>query len=460
MRHVYVLLTIFVVLGLSSPVRKKYTPDWKSLDTRPNPVWYDQAKIGIFVHWGVFSVPAFACSNSPAGAEWYWHNYREGENTCNAAYHNATYGRDFEYTNFGPMFTARLFDPDRWADLFVKSGAKYVVLTTKHHEGWCNYPSAEAWNWNSVDNGPKKDLTKLLTEAVKKRGIKMGLYHSLFEWYHPLWLADQANNFTTTDYVDQILTPQLRQIVTDYAPSVVWADGDYAADTYFKSKEFLAWLYSDSPSADDVVVNDRWGVGDHNLHGSFYSGGDRYNPGQILAHKWENCFTIDGGSWGFNINSTLEAYLSIETMLNLVVGSVAKNGNALINVGPTSEGLITPIFEERLTQLGTWLGINGEAIYESRPWRVPSENFTELNTWYTTKGSTLYLSFSPWPKSGLLKLAQPKLTKASTATLLGYDGQPLTLTPVGSGVAISLPADGTTYVSSKWMWTVALGGFL
>jgi len=438
--------------------RKRYTADWASLDSRPNPEWYDYGKIGIFVHWGVFSVPAHAC-NDGAG-EWYWANWKTNLNGCDAAWHNKTYGADFEYQQFGPMFKAQLFDPEKWAKLFKKSGAKYVVLTTKHHEGWTNFPSPQAWNWNSVDVGPHKDLTGLLTAAVKKEGLKMGLYHSLFEWYHPLYLRDKANNYTTTTYIDEVLQPQLRQIVNDYKPSVIWADGDWETDdSYWKSKEFLAWLFNDSPSRDDVIVNDRWGQGDRDVHGGVFTGEDRYNPNGIQPHKWENCFTLDGGSWGYNRDAVYDNYLTIEQILHLTVSGIAKYGNVLMNVGPTSDGIILPIFEERLTQLGQWLEISGESIYGSSPWRIANDNITDIETWYTTNNGDLYMSFMPWPSTGVLNLIEPvPKSDDSSVLLLGYGDKPLVMEKNTKGITVQLPND-VFNVKQKWMYTLRMVGF-
>jgi len=229
-----------------------------------------------------------------------------------------------------------MFDPDEWAGLFKAAGAKYVVLTSKHHEGFCNWPSAQSWNWNSQDCGPHQDNVGLVTNAVRKAGLKMGLYHSLFEWFNPLYLQDKANGSTNV-YVKTILQPQLYDIVNTYKPEILWADGDWEKpDTYWESKEFLAWLYNDSPVKDTVCVNDRWGAGDSCKHGGYYTCADRYNPGHLVNHKWENCFTLDKGSWGFRRNANISQYISFQEVLYTFVSTISCGGNVLLNVGPTS----------------------------------------------------------------------------------------------------------------------------
>ena len=242
-----------------------YQPTWDSLGKRPIPAWFEDAKFGIFIHWGPYSVPAWA----PRGiySEWYqtWLQdggvYGNGEFDGDEVirYHNATYGEDFSYYQFADQFTADLFEPDQWAALFERSGAKYVVLTSKHHDGFTLWPNEEAsksrgFDWNSVTTGAKRDLVGELSEAVKKTDVKMGLYYSLYEWYHPLWQSDRAA------FVDDHFHPQFKDLVQNYEPDLVWADGqwDMHSDEW-KSQELVAWLFNESPVGDYVVINDRWG---------------------------------------------------------------------------------------------------------------------------------------------------------------------------------------------------------
>jgi len=434
------LITVGLLLPVSSA---QYQPTWESLDSRPLPPWYDDAKFGIFIHWGVFSVPSYTCGD--VAAEWYWNGLVEGSsNRCIQEFHNKTYGPSFKYADFAKSFHATFFDPDKWASLFKKSGAKYVVLTSKHHEGFTNWPSAQSWNWNSVDVGPGRDTVDLLTNAVRGVGLKMGLYHSLYEWYNPLFLEDVNSQGKKSVYVDTILQPQLHEIVSRYHPEVVWSDGDWAmSDSYWQSKEFLAWLYNESPVKDTVVVNDRWGSGDSCHHGGFYTCSDRYNPGTLQEHKWENCLTIDGRTWGYARNGNLSDYLSISTLLEQLVSTVACNGNLLLNVGPTSDGIITPIYEERLLQLGSWLEINGEAIYGTKPWRA--QNDTAASVWYTASKSardTVYATFLVWPSQDPLLLTQVKPLNGLVVTLLGHSDR-LPWKQLPEGLAIFLPALGS-----------------
>eukprot|EP00696_Hemimastix_kukwesjijk_P005579 gnl/Hemi2/17015_TR5651_c0_g1_i1.p1 gnl/Hemi2/17015_TR5651_c0_g1~~gnl/Hemi2/17015_TR5651_c0_g1_i1.p1 ORF type:complete len:461 (-),score=142.41 gnl/Hemi2/17015_TR5651_c0_g1_i1:167-1549(-) len=452
---VVVLLACVASVALG---QQQYTPTWDSLDARPLPGWFDEAKIGLFIHWGVYSVPSFACPVD-GSAEWYWWSLDGAKSDCANAYHNNTYGPHFKYQDFANSFHADLFDPAAWAALFAKAGIKYVVLTSKHHEGFTNWPSAESWNWNSVDIGPHRDLLGDLAAEVRKAGMRMGCYHSLFEWFNPLYLQDKANNFTTSVYVDSILQPQLRDLMTNYQCDVIWSDGDWEApDTYWKSKEFLAWAYNNAPNKDSFITNDRWGAGDSLKHGGYYSGDDRYNPGVLLQHKWESAFTIDGTTWGYNRASNLSNYLSPEQLISNVVSAVACNGNVLINVGPMADGTIAPVFQERLLQLGSWLSVNGEAIYGTMPWRAQNE--TKIGVWYTAKNFTVYAIATQWPANNQLVLTIPKATPTVKASLLGYAGA-LNVTTTQEGLlVVSIPAISPNDIPCQWAWVFRLDGVM
>ncbi|KAF7260685.1 hypothetical protein EG68_01940 [Paragonimus skrjabini miyazakii] len=375
---VCVLLWILSFCSVHSKNTFNYTPDWDSLDKRPIPQWYDEAKVGIFIHWSIFSVPSFE-------SEWFWWLWK-GDTTRRPnvpAYMREQFAPNFAYADFARGFRAEFFDPDQWAELFADAGVKYVVLTAKHHEGFCNWPSSTSWQWNSVDVGPKRDLVGDLTKSIRNRtSLRFGLYHSLFEWFNPLYLRDKSTNFTTKEYVDMKMLPELKDLVVRYQPEIIWSDGDAGPDSYWQSTEFLAWLYNESPVKQSVVTNDRWGDGCLCKHGGFFTCQDHYRPGKLIEHKWENCLTLDRKSWAFRREAILSDFLSIQELVYEVVSTVAFGGNILINVGPTAWGTISPIYEERLRQLGSWLRINGEAIYATTPWRVQNDSD---HIWFTSK---------------------------------------------------------------------------
>jgi alpha-L-fucosidase len=365
------LLLLFACLAFrpGSAPAQTYTPDWNSLDKRATPDWWLDAKFGIFIHWGVYSVPAYTTKGNYA--EWYQNsltnNYHEGKIQ---AFHQANFG-DRTYYDLADDFHAELFNPDEWAQLFEKAGARYVVLTSKHHDGFCLWPSKEAgktWGfpWSADLRGPKRDLVGDLFGALQKTKVKPGLYYSLYEWYNPLWKFDPAR------YASDHALPQLYDLVTRYQPWVVWADGDWdATPETWQSPRFLSWLYNESPVRDRVVVNDRWGSGVRFKHAGIYT--PEYQPDlDFEDHPWEESRGM-GYSYGYNRAEDASDYNSAQSLVLHLVDKVSRGGNFLLDIGPDAHGKIPPIMQDRLTEIGKWLDINGEAIYGSRRWRVSSQ---------------------------------------------------------------------------------------
>ena len=229
---------------------KEYEPSWNSLDSRPTPQWFKDAKFGIFIHWGLYSVPAWGPKGSYA--EWYLNGLNSGD-SLRLTYHEDNYGKDFPYRKFIDLFDPIDYQPDQWAELFKQCGAKYVVLTSKHHDGFCLWPSEQSNGYNSVDGAAKRDLLGDLNTAVKNSGLRSGFYYSLYEWDHP----DYPDNIN--DYVNDHMLPQIKDAVQRYKPDIIFSDGEWDRDSReWRSEEFLAWLYNDSNAPEDVVVNDRW----------------------------------------------------------------------------------------------------------------------------------------------------------------------------------------------------------
>ncbi|CAN9503810.1 unnamed protein product [Ophioblennius macclurei] len=437
--------------ALVSQAAARYTPDWTSLDSRPLPAWYDEAKVGIFIHWGVFSVPAFQ-------SEWFWWHW-QGQSPPDPRcvnFMSKNYPPGFSYPDFAPHFHAEFFNPEEWADIFKASGAKYVVLTAKHHEGFTNWGSPNSWNWNSVDNGPHRDLVGDLGDAVRNRSLHYGLYNSLYEWFNPLYLTDKKNGFKTQEFVTHKLLPELYNMVVRYRPELIWSDGDWEApDTYWNSKEFLAWLYNDSPVKDVIVTNDRWGAGCSCKHGGYYNCEDKYTPGKLPEHKWEKCTSVDTQSWGYRRNMKLSQLMDLPTMIKDLVITVALGGNYLLNVGPTSDGTIPPLFEERLRSLGAWLKVNGEAIYASKPWRTQTENST-IPVWYTSKENSVYAVLIGNPLKPSMELLEPKTSADTKVTLLGFS-VPLPWSPLGPGAGLAILLPNLPFTPGQF-WTLKLEG--
>ncbi len=417
---ILIFSALFAVAGA-----QHYQANWESINSRPVPEWFSDVKFGIFIHWGVYSVPAWAPANADIGvyakyAEWYWWRMM---NTSDKAgqlfreYHNRMYGEQFKYQDFAPMFKAEHFEPAQWADLFRRAGAKYVVLTSKHHEGFTLWPSAQSWNWNSVDIGPHRDLCGDLTTAVKDAGLKMGFYYSLYEWFNPLYRSNLEK------YVDDHMIPQMKDLVTRYEPDIVWTDGEWDHPSEkWKSAEFLAWLYNESPVKAQVAVNDRWGRESRGKQGGYYTTEyDMVHDGQGIGnadHPWEECRGI-GTSFGYNRIETPENYMTAEALIHLLVEKVAAGGNLLLDVGPTSDGRIPAIQQQRLLEIGEWLDVNGDAIYGTRKWEGAASNRQLENVFFTRKGNDLYVLCTRFPEK---PFAIQGVARAGKVSVQGFNG--------------------------------------
>ncbi|XP_065653357.1 tissue alpha-L-fucosidase-like isoform X2 [Hydra vulgaris] len=424
----------------------KFEPRWESLDRRKLPKWYNDAKFGIFIHWGVYSVTAFK-------SEWFWW-YWKGKNDKEYNDYMRNNFPSQSYQDLASQLTGSSFNANEWAELVEDSGAKYFVFTSKHHEGFTHWKSDESWNWNSVDLGPKIDVLDELMTAFKKTNVKFGLYYSLYEWFNPWYNQDKNNKFKTQEFVKKKTLPQLYDLVNKYKPYYIWSDGDWEANSdYWNSTNFLAWLYNESPVRDNVVVNDRWGKDANCNHGDIKTCSDRYNPGKIMPFKWENAMTIDKESWGYRKEAKLESYIKTSEIIKSLVETVSYGGNLLLNVGPTADGRIIPIYEERLRDIGKWLRINGEAIYGSQPWRV-QKDFNSENVWYTKKLHSVYAILCGWPENRYLHLGSPKTNSLTSVTLLGYSDS--IVFKLDRGIQIDLYQIYRSLSSSDHAWTFVL----
>lgn len=482
-----VFLLLIPILHAQSPT-PTYTPDWASIDSRPTPEWWRDAKFGIFIHWGVYSVPAF----TPKGrySEWYLHSLTENDQDGSLQRFHQLNFPNKSYYDLADQFTASQFDPDAWAQLFELAGARYVVLTSKHHDGFCLWPNETAsktWGfpWNAAARGPKKDLIGDLFKALRKTSVRPGLYYSLYEWYNPIWKQDKAR------YANEHMLPQLYELVNKYAPEVVWADGDWDAspDTW-KSKEFLAWLYNQSPVRDRVVANDRWGSGVRFHHAGIYT--PEYQPElDFEGHDWEESRGM-GFSYGYNRAEDAWDYNSSQTLILHLIDKVSRGGNFLLDIGPDAYGQIPPIMQERLTDIGQWLSANGEAIYHTRRWRqdcqwsegrrdfttekadgwktggdallkqtiYPEPGFAVKEVFFThnPKTNNLYALLPVYPISKKLLLKGLTLPSTSTVTLLSTN-ESLRFENGKEGVTIHFPDYHPSKIKANQAFAVKITGF-
>jgi alpha-L-fucosidase len=407
-----------------------YEARWDSLDKRPCPEWFLDAKFGIFIHWGLYSVPSWGKVGEYA--EWYW-NKMSDKKPGNPwwQYHTNMFGENFDYKSFAPLFRAQLYDANKWADIFARSGARYIVPTSKHHEGFCLWPSSEAsktWDrpWNAAVIGPKRDLMAELAEATRKRGLKFGFYYSLYEWFNPLWLSDRKR------YVDEHMFPQFKDVVTRYQPAIIFSDGEWDLHSKeWRSEELLAWLFNESPCREQVVINDRWGKDCRHKHGGYFT--TEYAAGmKDASHPWEESRGM-GFSYGYNRAERLDDYKPARELIFVLIDLVSRGGNLLLDIGPDGDGTIPVIMEQRLVEIGDWLKVNGEAIYGTRyagrpcQWtdgKMPEQKFGEYMVKYS-----LMDQLGQQPKNGqaVKQLFFTKKTEALFAITAGWPDRKLVL---------------------------------
>ena len=404
----------------------EFEPNWESLETHPTPAWFEDGKFGIFIHWGVYSVPSF-CDTSTY-SEWYlWWLKTNSHGGKVTKFHADNYGADFPYRDFAPMFRAEMFDPAEWASIFKRSGAEYMVITSKHHDGYCLWDSKIAsevrgYPWNSVETGPKRDLIADLFEACRAEGVRPGLYYSFLEWDNPLYDREDKS-----EYVDRLMIPQIKELIETYEPAVFWPDGEWDhPDAMWRSPEILEWIYENAANPEEIVVNDRWGRGLRGQVGDYttteYDNLGNSGGKEMRKHRpFEECRGI-GHSFAFNRAENYDLYDSRTACVQRLIDLVSRGGVLLLDIGPTADGRIPLIMVDRLLAIGDWLEVNGEAIKGTR--RSPFKSLPWGRA--TTKGDTLYLHVFDWPEDD--RLVVPGLLNGiESATMLGdrRDGREL-----------------------------------
>jgi alpha-L-fucosidase len=457
-------LAFFLLSAFGAHAQKTYQADWQSIDSRPVPAWFEDAKFGIFIHWGLYSVPSYSPTvRDSVGvyeryAEWYWRRWSTPSKTQHffLDFHNRAFGENFKYQDFAKSFRAEMFQPNEWAERFRESGAKYIVLTSKHHEGFTLWPSQLSWNWNAVDVGPHRDLLGDLTQSVRKQGLKMGYYYSLLEWFNPLYKKETINQ-----YVDQHMIPQMKELVNNYKPDVFWTDGEWDyPSSELKSTTFLQWLFNESPVKDYVVVNDRWGKETRSKHGGFYTTEyDLIHDGDANSAKfdrpWEECRGI-AGSFGYNRNENLEDYSSSEELVHILINKVARGGNLLLNIGPTSDGRIPVIMQQRLSDMGKWLKVNGEAIYSTRKWEKAPAVTPKTTVYFTQKGKDLFVIVTKWQDKPIVV---DGIGKVASVAMQGFNGN-VKYSVSGNKITITPPAITPANNPCQYAWVYRLKGAL
>ncbi|MFD5176949.1 alpha-L-fucosidase [Nocardia sp. NPDC058379] len=468
-----------------------YPPNRQALAQRPVPDWYRGAKLGIFVHWGPYSVPAFAARGTAdytafmrdlttgattadriPYAEWYLNSLRvPGSPT--AIHHAATYGDGVDYTGFRPRFdaAARAVDFDEWAELFTGAGARYVVLVTRHLDGYPLWPTDIGNPHMPADYRASRDLVGDLSAAVRQRGARMGLYYcGGMNWTFrttPLrTMTDLIRHQALGPEYARYATAQWRELIDTYAPSILWNDMGWPAEV--DPHEIMAHYYDTVPEG---LVNDRWMQ--PKLPGNrvaraaylrFLGGALRVmgalgkpipDPPKDFHHDfttyeyapptdppsgaWELTRGL-GRSFGYNAEETAADTLTGAEVIHLLVDVVAGGGNLLLNVGPDGDGRIPDLQRAPLRALGTWLGRNAEAIYDTVPWERSATTTTDGHAvHFTRRGDTVHAIVLADQPAGAITLRDLTIPDSATVALVG--GPPAsTWQQHGADLLVELPA--------------------
>ncbi|MCI2263370.1 alpha-L-fucosidase [Xanthomonas indica] len=451
-----------------------FRPDWTSLKQYRSPSWYDNAKFGIFIHWGVFSVPAF-------GNEWYSRNmYQQGSKDY--LHHRETYGPQsrFGYKDLIPLFTAPKFDPQAWATLFRESGARYVVPVAEHHDGFAMYDS-QLSDWTAVKMGPKRDVIGELSKAIRAQGLHFGLssHRAEHDWffdggrqfdsdvndpryaglYGPAQVrlpgkddADVTNDWTPVSqaWLDDWLA-RTTELIDRYDPDLIYFDWWIAHPTFRGTlPTMLSYYYNHGAAKGGVVVNYKLGA--------FPEGAGTLDieRGQLTGihpTHWQTDTSVSNASWGYVENDT---YKTPTFIIHMLVDVVSKNGNLMLNIGPRADGSIPDTERAILLSIGTWLKTNGEAIYDSTPWRTYGEGPTEVvggtfqdtktkpytpeDFRFTTGHGALYAIELGWPADGQAVIRSLKPADGVRGVTLLASGKPVPFEQRADGLHLRLPA--------------------
>ena len=463
----------------------------ESLARHRVPSWFHDAKFGIFIHWGLYSVPAWApigadiqtlikrggmkalMHNNPY-AEWYLNSMKIKEHPT-YQHHQTSYGPTFSYFDFQPIFeqAAAAMDPTDWADTFRDAGARYVVMVTKHHDGYPLWPTHHP---NPLRDGyySRRDFVGELTTEVRKRGLKMGHYYSgVLDWTfnttaikdYYTFLTNQRQRATYIDYANA----HWREIIERYQADVLWNDIGYPYGT--DVHELFAHYYNTIP---DGVVNDRWSQTkipanpagrlrvraataratrkmkqeglelEPKCHHDFRTPEYR-TYADIRKEKWETCRGI-GHSFGYNQLEGEHSMMTGTDLIRSLVDTVSKNGNLLLNVGPMADGTIPEMQRRPLSELGTWLSRNGDAIYGTRPWSQAEGRSAEGHDLrFTQTDDAVYVTVMETTSDREFTMPKVPLGDIKGADLLGRRAG-ATMQLIDGGIRVILRADSAPRV--------------
>jgi alpha-L-fucosidase len=460
--------------------RGPFDDTWDSLKAYVAPAWYRDAKFGIFIHWGVYSVPGM-------WSEWYPREMYRRKNFVVWNYHRMKWGKqdEFGYKDFIPMFKAENFDADQWAELFRNAGARYVVPVAEHHDGFPMYDCGFT-EWNAARMGPKRDVIRELAGATRRHGMWFGLSsHRAAHW----WFMNGGRNFKSDvndpryqsfygpaqprgtepdDAFKRDWLARSAELVDLYKPHIFWFDFGFNTPTFEPYRRKLAAYYYNRAKewSEEVVLNHK---DDAFPDGAAVLDLERAGLSEIRPMVWQTDTSVSFISWGY-VDPRFDRFKSAGRLVDDLVDTVSKNGVLLLNVGPRPDGTIPGEARDILLEMGKWLSVNGEAIYKTRPWQVFGEGpnhykekiskalpyllmeasnprLTSRDIRFTTRGDLLYAIVMAWPRDrkvsikSLGKKSGHAVGEVSSVRLLGHTGPALEWRRDHEALDIFLPPD-------------------
>ena len=443
----------------------KWKPTPESIDSHQAPEWFKDVKFGMFIDWGLWSVAGWAPKKEKGAMYPDWYEFRHDTDSAFIKYHEKNWGKDFKRDDFISLFTAGKYQPKKLVEIAKEAGMKYIVPFSKHHGGFCLWPSSYTQR-DAMNMGPHKDLIKPLVESCKKEGMKFGFYFSIEEWEYPLinseghlqnrgwgWKKEIkpytpdleekcSGKIAVKDYAADYLVPQATEFIDKYNPDLIWYDGDMSSVSAegLKTYEIASYFYNKAEGRKEVAVNDRYGTHEkkwlRSVRGDFFTNeyGDMEKEAKQTTHAWEACWGISQ-SFGYNWQDTDENVISSKEFIDKFVDIVAHGGNLLLIVNLDGEGSLPKIQENRLKDIGKWLKVNGEGIYSTRPFTRQLDGSVAFTR--SKDNQFVYVIMKEWPGEELhLKGINP--VSGSKIEMLG-DNNPLEWKSFNEGITVKLP---------------------
>lgn len=404
--------------------------------------WFDEARFGMFIHWGVYAVPAGEWQGNKNYGEWFMEETKMPVS---------------QYEQFAQQFNPTKFNAREWVRMAKDAGMKYMVITSKHHDGFCLWDS-ELTDWDIGRTPFKRDPLKELAEACREAGLKFCFYHSIMDWHHPDWGTRRPWNDIAKGQPDMeryiaYMKGQLKELITRYGPlGILWFDGEWESPwTHERGVDLYNYVRSLQP---DIIINNRVGKGRSGMQGmdKGQGVGDYGTPEQEIPATgfgpgvyWESCMTMNN-HWGYNKHD--QNWKSTKTLVQNLVDCASKGGNYLLNVGPTAEGLFPEASVQRLAEIGKWMRVNAESIYGTKaspfkrlPWGRCTQKADDSST-------TLYLHVFDWPGDGRLLVPGLKNDVAKAWLLSDPDRKELAVTATSDAKVVSVPAKAPDQIDS------------